>query len=183
MSIQIHKINANVSAITKLVDLLGSPKDTPDLRNKLSVGQQQQQHSPPHSAPLLSARQLNSCHYHLLCRHNLTDATRDVVKDSTADVKRFANWDVSTSDVSCAASFHAPCGNHSCLCPAAISSARTAKGVERLSKGPAVVPASPETQRRAATAVCRTGKGVNTNGIAVCTVFRQRVGQRCACKA
>ncbi|KAK4053374.1 SNAP receptor [Microbotryomycetes sp. JL201] len=65
VSIQIHKINANVSAITKLVDLLGSTRDTPDLRNKL---------------------------------HNLTDATRDVVKDSTADVKRFANWDLGTSN-------------------------------------------------------------------------------------
>ena len=37
VSIQIHKINANVSAIQKFVDLLGSQKDTPDLRKKLSV--------------------------------------------------------------------------------------------------------------------------------------------------
>ena len=37
MSVQIHKINANVSAIVKLVDLLGSIKDNTDLRNKLSV--------------------------------------------------------------------------------------------------------------------------------------------------
>jgi hypothetical protein len=37
VSVQIHKINANVSAITKLVDLLGTPKDTPDLRHKLYV--------------------------------------------------------------------------------------------------------------------------------------------------
>jgi len=37
VSIQIHKINANVSAITKLVDLLGSAKDSSDLRTKLSV--------------------------------------------------------------------------------------------------------------------------------------------------
>ncbi|ORY92432.1 t-SNARE, partial [Leucosporidium creatinivorum] len=65
VSVQIHKINANVSAITKLVDLLGTPKDTPDLRHKL---------------------------------HNLTDATREVLKDSTADVKRFANWDVAPTD-------------------------------------------------------------------------------------
>lgn len=36
VSIQIHKINANVSAIVKLVDLLGTPKDVPDLRHKLS---------------------------------------------------------------------------------------------------------------------------------------------------
>ncbi|KAM0787448.1 hypothetical protein ACM66B_003528 [Microbotryomycetes sp. NB124-2] len=65
VSIQIHKINANVAAITKLVDLLGSTRDTPDLRDKL---------------------------------HNLTDATRDVVKDSTADVKKFANWDLGPSN-------------------------------------------------------------------------------------
>ncbi|KAK4048374.1 SNAP receptor [Microbotryomycetes sp. JL221] len=65
VSIQIHKVNANVSAITKLVDLLGSTKDTPDLRTKL---------------------------------HNLTDATRQVVKDSTLDVKRFANWDLGPSN-------------------------------------------------------------------------------------
>lgn len=37
VSIQIHKINANVQAINKLVQLLGSNKDTPDLRHKLSV--------------------------------------------------------------------------------------------------------------------------------------------------
>lgn len=35
VSIQIHKINANVSAITKLVDLLGTARDNPDLRHKL----------------------------------------------------------------------------------------------------------------------------------------------------
>jgi hypothetical protein len=35
VSLQIHKINANVSAITKLVELLGTAKDTEALRKKL----------------------------------------------------------------------------------------------------------------------------------------------------
>ncbi|SCV67586.1 BQ2448_5197 [Microbotryum intermedium] len=65
VSIQIHKINANVSAINKLVELLGTPKDTPDLRHKL---------------------------------HNLTDATREVLKDSTAEVKQFAKSDLTPTD-------------------------------------------------------------------------------------
>lgn len=29
----------------------------------------------------------------------MTDATREVLKDSTADVKRFANWEVAPTDV------------------------------------------------------------------------------------
>lgn len=35
VSVQIHKINANVQAITKLVSLLGTPRDDSDLRTKL----------------------------------------------------------------------------------------------------------------------------------------------------
>ncbi|KDE04522.1 hypothetical protein MVLG_05088 [Microbotryum lychnidis-dioicae p1A1 Lamole] len=65
VSMQIHKINANVSAINKLVELLGTPKDTPDLRHKL---------------------------------HNLTDATREILKDSNAEVKHFANSDLAPTD-------------------------------------------------------------------------------------
>lgn len=63
---QVHKINANVSAVTKLVDLLGSPRDSPDLRTKL---------------------------------HNLTDVTRELVKDSTGDVKDLAKCNLAQDDV------------------------------------------------------------------------------------
>lgn len=65
LSLQIHKINANVSAIVKLVDLLGTIKDNPDLRNKL---------------------------------HNLTDVTRELVKDSTGEVKDLAKCNLSPDD-------------------------------------------------------------------------------------
>ncbi|KAM0748282.1 t-SNARE [Meredithblackwellia eburnea MCA 4105] len=65
VSIQIHKINANVSAINKFVDLLGTPKDNSDLRKKL---------------------------------HDLTEVTREVVKDSTGDVKKLAAIEISPDD-------------------------------------------------------------------------------------
>lgn len=65
LSLQIHKINANVSAIVKLVDLLGTVKDNTDLRNKL---------------------------------HNLTDVTRELVKDSTAELKSLAKCNLEPDD-------------------------------------------------------------------------------------
>lgn len=37
VSINIHKINANVAAISKFIELLGTPRDNPDLRQKLCV--------------------------------------------------------------------------------------------------------------------------------------------------
>jgi hypothetical protein len=33
-------------------------------------------------------------------RHNLTDVTREVVKDSTSDVKNLAKWSLTENDVS-----------------------------------------------------------------------------------
>jgi hypothetical protein len=37
VSLQVFKINGNVTGISKLVDLLGSSRDTPAVRKKLSV--------------------------------------------------------------------------------------------------------------------------------------------------
>ena len=37
ISLQIFKINSNVTGISKLVSLLGTPKDTPAIRKKLCV--------------------------------------------------------------------------------------------------------------------------------------------------
>ncbi|GAA6064661.1 hypothetical protein JCM10212_002134 [Sporobolomyces blumeae] len=65
LSTQTHKISANTAAISKLVELLGGPKDNPALRGRL---------------------------------HDLTESTREVLKGSTADVKRLADWKLSPSD-------------------------------------------------------------------------------------
>ncbi|KAF8321991.1 t-SNARE [Cantharellus anzutake] len=58
LSIQVFKINANVQGILKLVDQLGTGRDTPSVRNAL---------------------------------HNLTEATRDMVKRGSEDLKRLVS--------------------------------------------------------------------------------------------
>ena len=37
VSVQVQKISANTAAIAKLVELLGTPRDNPTLRTRLSV--------------------------------------------------------------------------------------------------------------------------------------------------
>ncbi|BGP55135.1 hypothetical protein JCM8202_002806 [Rhodotorula sphaerocarpa] len=59
VSVQVQKISANTAAVAKLVDLLGTPRDNPTLRNRL---------------------------------HDLQDSTREVLKGSTAEVKRLGEW-------------------------------------------------------------------------------------------
>ena len=92
VSVQIHKINANVSAIVKLVDFLGSIKDNTDLRNKLCV-----------AVTAFPVPSLNGYPR----RHNLTDVTRELVKDSTAEVKELAKCTLSPDDVHSSPRSHA----------------------------------------------------------------------------
>jgi len=61
ISIQIFKIDSNVAGITKVVELLGTNRDTPDIRGRLAA---------------------------------LTDATTELVKNSTEDIRSLAKWEI-----------------------------------------------------------------------------------------
>ncbi|GAA6021078.1 hypothetical protein JCM10207_003356 [Rhodosporidiobolus poonsookiae] len=65
VAVQVQKIAANTAAISRFVDLLGGPKDSPTLRKQL---------------------------------HDLTESTREVLKGSTADLKRLTDWKLLPSD-------------------------------------------------------------------------------------
>ncbi|OAV97811.1 hypothetical protein PTTG_01332 [Puccinia triticina 1-1 BBBD Race 1] len=64
VSTHIFRINSNVSGLQKLIDLLGSSRDTSDIRKKL---------------------------------HDLTESTREFIKNSSADAKKLASWQVTDS--------------------------------------------------------------------------------------
>ncbi|PLW33023.1 hypothetical protein PCANC_01543 [Puccinia coronata f. sp. avenae] len=64
VSTHIFRINSNVSGLQKLIDLLGSSRDTSDIRKKL---------------------------------HDLTESTREFIKNSSLDAKKLAGWQVSDS--------------------------------------------------------------------------------------
>ncbi|CAH7688059.1 t-SNARE [Phakopsora pachyrhizi] len=64
VSTHIFRINSNVSGLQKLIDILGSSRDTSDIRKKL---------------------------------HDLTESTREFIKNSSVDAKRLASWQVSDS--------------------------------------------------------------------------------------
>ncbi|KAH9823547.1 t-SNARE [Melampsora americana] len=61
VSTHIFRINSNVSGLQKFIDLLGSSRDTADIRKKL---------------------------------HDLTESTREFVKNSSVDAKELAVWQV-----------------------------------------------------------------------------------------
>ncbi|KAA1129976.1 hypothetical protein PGTUg99_004882 [Puccinia graminis f. sp. tritici] len=64
VSTHIFRINSNVSGLQKLIDLLGSSRDTSDIRKKL---------------------------------HDLTESTREFIKNSSSDAKKLASWQVTDS--------------------------------------------------------------------------------------
>ncbi|MBW0504499.1 hypothetical protein O181_044214 [Austropuccinia psidii MF-1] len=64
VSTHIFRINSNVSGLQKLIDLLGSSRDTNDIRKKL---------------------------------YDLTDSTREFIKNSSLDAKKLASWQVTDS--------------------------------------------------------------------------------------
>lgn len=64
VSTHIFRINSNVSGLQKLIDLLGSSRDTNDIRKKL---------------------------------HDLTESTRQFIKNSSSDAKQLAGWKVTDS--------------------------------------------------------------------------------------
>ncbi|KNZ59154.1 hypothetical protein VP01_1793g4 [Puccinia sorghi] len=64
VSTHIFRMNSNVSGLQKLIDLLGSSRDTSDIRRKL---------------------------------HDLTESTREFIKNSSSDAKKLASWQVSDS--------------------------------------------------------------------------------------
>ncbi|KAI8342332.1 t-SNARE [Chlamydoabsidia padenii] len=59
VSQQVFRINGNITSIERLVNFLGGPRDTADVRNKL---------------------------------HDVTEATRELIKDSTNDIKSLAQY-------------------------------------------------------------------------------------------
>ncbi|KAI9030666.1 t-SNARE [Phycomyces nitens] len=59
VSQQVFHINGNISSIERLVNFLGTPKDSSDIRNKL---------------------------------HEVTESTRELIKDSTSDIKSLSQY-------------------------------------------------------------------------------------------
>jgi syntaxin 7 len=73
LSLQVFKMNANVQGILKLVDQLGTPKDSATLRKSLYVAL--------------------SCIYRWLLRcasHDLTETTRAMAKRGSDDLKKLS---------------------------------------------------------------------------------------------
>ena len=86
VSIQVFKIQSNVQGIQRLVDKLGAQGDGPALRTSLYVCPMPIIHiSTDFGHP-------QSLWAQLTCRHNLTEATREMVKKSTDDVKNLASF-------------------------------------------------------------------------------------------
>jgi hypothetical protein len=79
ISIQVFKINANVQGILKLVDQLGTPRDSSILRKGLYVS--------PHSLTI-------ECQFNwsprFSRRHDLTETTRAMTKRGSDDLKKLA---------------------------------------------------------------------------------------------
>ncbi|ORX61875.1 t-SNARE [Hesseltinella vesiculosa] len=63
VSQQVFHINGNITSIERLVNFLGGPRDTADVRNKL---------------------------------HDTTEATRDLIRDATQDIKQLASYPLGT---------------------------------------------------------------------------------------
>ncbi|CAO3653386.1 unnamed protein product [Cunninghamella echinulata] len=64
VSQQVFHINGNITSIERLVNFLGGPRDTSDVRNKL---------------------------------HDVTEATRELIKDSTNDIKSLSQYQTTDS--------------------------------------------------------------------------------------
>ena len=77
LSMQVFKIDNNVRGILKLVDQLGTQRDSPALRKSLYVSS---------GTPLPLLRLTHA----LATRHDLTDSTREMVKRGSADLKKLA---------------------------------------------------------------------------------------------
>ena len=75
LSLQQFKMNANVQGILKLVDQLGTPRDSADLRKTLCVLLV--------VIPLWSAEDCS--------RHDLTESTRVMAKRGSEDLKQLSN--------------------------------------------------------------------------------------------
>lgn len=75
LSLQQFKMNANVQGILKLVDQLGTPKDSANLRKTL--------YALFGSSPFLAAESYS--------RHDLTESTRAMAKRGSEDLKQLSN--------------------------------------------------------------------------------------------
>ena len=77
LSLQVFKINANVQGILKLVDQLGTPRDSSSLRKSLCV-------------PPFMTLTMRWCPDTLIQRHDLTETTRAMTKRGSDDLKKLA---------------------------------------------------------------------------------------------